>query len=314
MWSRYVALGDSFTEGLMDVTDDSGRHRGWADRLAGHLAMRDPDFQYANLAIRGRTAPQVVGEQVPAALRLRPDLVTLAVGINDALRPRYDVNAAATHVENAAQSLRAQGTDVVLFAFGDPSRKSRVMGRVRERILQANAATRAIAERYGCHIVDFWGCAVFDADELWDDDRLHLSPEGHRLASLAVLETLGLGTTRGAPRCPGTNPPCRSGPGGTRAGRPGTSLRGWCVGSAGGVPGTGSRRSAPFLPLSPYRRGCDVRGMPLPCEAKGSTPSPGHRHHGAAAAPGARVGLRQQAGSPAVGDLRYRRMPTGGVP
>ncbi len=193
MWSRYVALGDSFTEGLMDVTDDSGRHRGWADRLAGHLAMRNPDFQYANLAIRGRTAPQVVGEQVPAALRLRPDLVTLAVGINDALRPRYDVNAAATHVENAAQSLRAQGTDVVLFAFGDPSRKSRVMGRVRERILQANAATRAIAERYGCHVVDFWGCAVFDADELWDDDRLHLSPEGHRLASLAVLETLGLG-------------------------------------------------------------------------------------------------------------------------
>ncbi len=192
-WTTFVALGDSFTEGLMDVTDASGRHRGWADRLAQHLATLNPDFRYANLAIRGRTTPQVVAEQVPEALLLQPDLVSLAVGVNDALRPHYDPHAAATHVENATRSLRSQGADVVLFAFGDPSRKSRVMGRVTGRIAAANAATRAIAERYGCFVVDFWGCAAFDADEFWDEDRLHLSPQGHQLASLAVLEALGLG-------------------------------------------------------------------------------------------------------------------------
>ena len=192
-WTRYVALGDSFTEGLMDVTDASGRHRGWADRLAERLAMLNPDFRYANLAIRGRTAPQVVAEQVPEALLLQPDLVSLAVGVNDALRPHYDPHASATHVENATRSLRSQGADVVLFAFGDPSRKSRVMGRVTDRIAAANAATRAIAQRYGCVLVDFWGCAAFDADEFWDEDRLHLSPQGHHLASLAVLEALGIG-------------------------------------------------------------------------------------------------------------------------
>ncbi|MFM9135264.1 MAG: SGNH/GDSL hydrolase family protein [bacterium] len=192
-WTRYVALGDSFTEGLMDVTDASGRHRGWADRLAERLATLDPDFRYANLAIRGRTTPQVVAEQVPEALLLRPDLVSLAVGINDTLRPRYDPHAAATHVENATRSLRSQGADVILFAFGDPSRKSRVMGRVTDRIVAANAATRAIGHRYGCFVVDFWGCAAFDADEFWDEDRLHLSPQGHELASLAVLEALGVG-------------------------------------------------------------------------------------------------------------------------
>ena len=40
-WSRYVAIGDSFSEGLWD--DPDGREapqRGWADLLASHLSAR----------------------------------------------------------------------------------------------------------------------------------------------------------------------------------------------------------------------------------------------------------------------------------
>jgi lysophospholipase L1-like esterase len=178
----------------MDVTDASGRHRGWADRVADDLAQRVPDFSYANLAIRGRLVQQVSDEQVPLALAMSPDLVSFAAGVNDCLRSGFDLNAASTAVERAVRSLRAQGSDVLLFSFGDPSRRSALMGLVRGRIWAYDQAVRAIAGHYGCYLVDFWDVAVFDEDPYWDDDRLHLSPAGHALAARAALQALGLGS------------------------------------------------------------------------------------------------------------------------
>ncbi|MFM7597981.1 MAG: SGNH/GDSL hydrolase family protein [Actinomycetota bacterium] len=193
MWSRYVALGDSFTEGLMDDIGPDGRHRGWADRLACLLWERHPSLLYANLAVRGRLLAQVIDEQVPRALELQPDLVTLAAGVNDTLRRSYDLHASMTALDHAVAQLRSAGADVLLVAFGDPSRRSRVMGSVSGRIQAVNAATRAIAEHYGCFLVEFWGCAAFDGDDAWDEDRLHLSPVGHALAAAAAAEALGFG-------------------------------------------------------------------------------------------------------------------------
>ncbi len=48
----FVAIGDSFTEGLNDP-DPGGGFRGWADRVAGALSAQRPGFRYANLAVRG---------------------------------------------------------------------------------------------------------------------------------------------------------------------------------------------------------------------------------------------------------------------
>lgn len=196
-WRRYAALGDSFTEGLMDDVGPDGRHRGWADLVAGELACRavaagHPGIEYANLAVRGRLIREVVREQVPAAVRLRPDLTSLAVGVNDALRRRFDLDRAATEVESAVRDLRRSGSDVLVFAFGDPSRRSMVMSGVRGRIRAYDTAVGAIADRYQCFLVDYWDVAAMDDDVFWDEDRLHLSPAGHRLASLSVLAALGL--------------------------------------------------------------------------------------------------------------------------
>jgi lysophospholipase L1-like esterase len=177
----------------MDETGPDGRHRGWADRLACQLQTVNPDLLYANLAVRGRLVSQVVEEQVPRALELKPDLVSLAAGINDTLRRSYDLHAAMTSLENAVAILRASGADVLLVAFGDPSRRSMVMSSVSGRIAAVNSATRAIAQHYGCRVVEFWGCAAFDDDAFWDEDRLHLSPAGHALAARAAAESLGIG-------------------------------------------------------------------------------------------------------------------------
>lgn len=192
-WRRYVAIGDSFTEGLCDDLGPDGRHIGWADRLAQDLADRWGGVDYANLAIRGRLVRQVVDEQVPAAVALGPDLVTFAAGVNDCLRSGFDLDATATAAEHGVRDLRASGADVLVVAFGDPSRRSRVLGSIRDRIRDYNSALEAIAALYGARVMRFWDLAVFDDDDLWDEDRLHLSPAGHRLAASAALEALGLG-------------------------------------------------------------------------------------------------------------------------
>ena len=76
-WNSFIAIGDSFTEGLDDWRPD-GTPRGWADRVAEHLAADRPGFRYANLAVRGKLLDQIVDDQVPVAERLAPDLITFS--------------------------------------------------------------------------------------------------------------------------------------------------------------------------------------------------------------------------------------------
>jgi lysophospholipase L1-like esterase len=212
-WRRFVALGDSFTEGLMDDVSPDGRHRGWADRVAVALGERAQaqgrsGIEYANLAVRGRLVRQVIAEQVPAAVALGPDLASIAVGVNDTLRARYALDPLATALENGVRELRENGSDVLLFAFGDPARRSRAMAPVRERIRGFNSAVRAIAEHYDCYLVSFWEVAAYDDERLWDEDWLHLSPAGHALAARTALEALGVGDEAWrTPEVPGPRPP-----------------------------------------------------------------------------------------------------------
>ncbi|CAM5595314.1 hypothetical protein SCANM63S_08680 [Streptomyces canarius] len=79
MIGSYVAVGDSFTEGVGDPGPD-GAFVGWADRFAVLLADRRPegDFQYTNLAVRGKLLDQIVADQVPQAIGLAPDLIPSA--------------------------------------------------------------------------------------------------------------------------------------------------------------------------------------------------------------------------------------------
>ncbi len=120
-FNRFVALGDSFTEGVGDV-DESLPHgvRGWADRFAAVLAASDPTFTYANLAIRGRKLLPILAEQVEPALAMQPDLVSLYAGANDVLRPRVDIDGLAQAYDRAVGRLVGSGAHVVLFTAFDP--------------------------------------------------------------------------------------------------------------------------------------------------------------------------------------------------
>src|SRR3954470_14644498 len=108
-WHNFVAMGDSFTEGMNDAYPD-GSFRGWADLVAARLAVDSgPDFGYANLAIRGRLLEQIIDEQLEPTLAMRPGLVSFAGGGNDALRPRVDPHALVARMDPMVAKLRNAG-------------------------------------------------------------------------------------------------------------------------------------------------------------------------------------------------------------
>jgi lysophospholipase L1-like esterase len=188
----FVAVGDSFTEGLDDPTVEGG-YRGWADRLAEAFADADPSVRYANLAVRGRKIGQIVDEQVPRALELRPELVSLAGGTNDVLRPKVDLDAVSRRFEDAVRRLRENGSQVLLFQSIDPTPRSRLIGRTLPRIKALTTMVEETAERYECVLVRLWSARVFTHPEAWSEDRLHLSSLGHERVAAAALEALGMG-------------------------------------------------------------------------------------------------------------------------
>lgn len=191
MWQRFVAIGDSFTEGMDDLAPD-GSYRGWADLVALALAADDPGIRYANLAVRGRLLPQIVAEQVPAALALEPDLVSLAGGGNDLLRRRLDLGQVAALLREATLRLRDGGADVLLFTGVDPSYRSAAAARLSNRVRAYNEQVREIAGATGALLVDLGTAGpVLGHPSMVSVDRLHLSTLGHERIAQSVLERLG---------------------------------------------------------------------------------------------------------------------------
>jgi lysophospholipase L1-like esterase len=189
----FVALGDSFTEGVGDLYPD-GSCQGWADRFARHLAVGSPGLRYANLAIRGKLLGQVVTDQVPVALGLGPDLVSIAAGGNDLLRPKADPQALAIRFEEAVAALRAAGIQVMVFTGFDPGGFP-LIRLIRGKAAAFNECLRAIIERYDCLHVDLWSMHVLADRREWCQDRLHLAADGHRRVALRACEVAGLAVT-----------------------------------------------------------------------------------------------------------------------
>ncbi len=191
-WTCFVALGDSFTEGLDDAAP-AGGFRGWADRLADLLADRSPALQYANLAVRGRLLPQITDEQVPAALALHADLVSLVGGGNDVLRPGADPDALAERLEAAVVRLRASGADVLLATGVDPV-KSPLINLTRGKVATYNSHIWSVARRQQAFVLDLWGMTSLQDRRMWATDRIHLTADGHRRVALHAMDALGVGS------------------------------------------------------------------------------------------------------------------------
>jgi lysophospholipase L1-like esterase len=191
-WSRYVALGDSFTEGVGDPEPRSpGGLRGWADRVAEELSVGHEDFAYANLAVRGLLLGQILDQQVGPALALKPDLITLSGGGNDLVFRGTDPDKLAVRLDAGMELLSTTGATIVLFAGPDWG-GTPVIGHNRAKIAIFNENIRTVASRYDAVIADLWALQELADPRMWDPDRLHFSPLGYHTIAKMVLDTLNV--------------------------------------------------------------------------------------------------------------------------
>jgi lysophospholipase L1-like esterase len=190
---RFVAIGDSFTEGLGDELPD-GSLRGWADLVAAGLAVAQAEpVQYANLAIRGRLLEPIVTEQLERALSLSPPptLITLNGGGNDMMRPGTDTARLIGLIERAIRRCLDAGVRLVVLSGADPSARLPFGGLIRRRAELLTAATAELASRYGIELVDIFHDAEIRHAAYWSADRLHLNAAGHQRVAGLVLTGLG---------------------------------------------------------------------------------------------------------------------------
>ncbi len=79
---RYVALGDSYTIGTGVNLEDR-----WPDQLVAQLNDRGLAVDLvANLGVNGYTSGDVIADELPELDDLRPDLVSILVGVNDVVQ------------------------------------------------------------------------------------------------------------------------------------------------------------------------------------------------------------------------------------
>lgn len=191
-WSRFVAIGDSFTEGVGDPDADSpGGLRGWADRFAEVLAEYDDEFAYANLAVRGKLIQQVTDEQVAIAQDLRPDLISVCAGGNDVIRPGTDPDEVAAKLDRIVERLSETGATIILFTGVDTAFQP-VFRSIRGKVAIFNENVRKIAQKYDCLVVDQWAIPELQDSRFWAGDRLHLNALGHNTIARAALDALNV--------------------------------------------------------------------------------------------------------------------------
>ncbi|WP_446750645.1 SGNH/GDSL hydrolase family protein [Streptomyces sp. WZ-12] len=184
MTPRFVALGDSLTEGLGDPVAGGG-WRGWAALLAEALGERPGGVALVNLARSGALADEVAREQLPVARALAPRYASLLAGANDTLRAAFAIERVAAALDRAHGALSAGGTVVLTACLPDPGRMlglpaplARPLAR---RMRAVNTVVHAVSARYGgvhLHLADHPWVAE---RATWSVDRLHPSERGHRL-------------------------------------------------------------------------------------------------------------------------------------
>ncbi|WP_051215450.1 SGNH/GDSL hydrolase family protein [Granulicoccus phenolivorans] len=190
-WRRYVAIGDSTSEGLVDP-DGNGSWIGWADRFAARLAMAQTEpLEYANLAVAGYRAEQVRATQLDRALAMHPDLMTVVAGVNDVIAPRPDFDTVATALAEMFAGARGIGATVLTFTTPDTSAWSPASRVVRDRVLTLNRITRELAAEHGVLLLDFAHIPMAADPRIWAD-RLHINAVGHLRTGAALAWLVGV--------------------------------------------------------------------------------------------------------------------------
>lgn len=188
---RFVALGDSVTVGIGDRQGEAWR--GWASILAESLSDTY-QLSFDNLATIGATTARLREEQLPKALELRPDLVSLVIGVNDTMRSTFDPAVLRAELTDIARLLTDVGARLLMVRFHDHGRVFGLPQALRKpldrRIDALNAVYDEIHRTYGGFYLDVATNPHVYTRAAWSVDRLHPSEQGHRWLARGFAELL----------------------------------------------------------------------------------------------------------------------------
>jgi lysophospholipase L1-like esterase len=193
-FERYVAIGDSSTEGLNDP-DGNGGYRGWSRRLAARIADAQGGLLYANFGVRGLTTRQILDRQLEPAVCMRPDLVTMFSGTNDVIGRNFSADSVARDLEHMQRTFIENGATVLTFTLPDLTPVMPIARWIAPRIQALNDAVRAASESTGATLLDFASYAVATDARLWHEDRIHANATGHARIADALAFALRLSGT-----------------------------------------------------------------------------------------------------------------------
>lgn len=189
--STYVALGDSFTAGRESIEADR-----WADRLAAGLRAVNPELTYRNLAVDGASSAAVL-EQVPVALELKPDLVTVICGANDVLlTSRPDIEGYERRFSEILRQLREAVPEAAILTATAPESwhfmelRPRTKARLVKALSDLNGVTRTVAARHRVPCLNVAGHPGLTDRANFSSDGLHPSAQGHERAVQEIALSL----------------------------------------------------------------------------------------------------------------------------
>ncbi|MFJ3902434.1 SGNH/GDSL hydrolase family protein [Streptomyces sp. NPDC090025] len=208
--TRFVVLGDSLSEGVGDRVGPGWR--GWAALLAEGLRPARDKVAFTNLSVSGAQSLDVADIQLPEALRLRPHLASVVVGVNDTLRRTFDIGQLARRLDRVCAELTATGTVLLTACLPDPGRMLSLPGPLARPLARrqraVNAVVHALSERYGAVHLHLDAPGWTDDRTLWSADRLHPGERGHRAIAGAFHRLLReRGLALGAPPSPDPEQP-----------------------------------------------------------------------------------------------------------
>lgn len=185
-----VGLGDSVTYGVGDA-GAAFVGPSWSGRFAHGIGAQ----AHRNFAFPGAQSRDLVRLQVPVALRMRPDVVLLSIGGNDALRSAFDENRLCADVREAVRRLSDTGAEVVLLGLADPDRTLPAPRGLRallsRRMARVNAALSRAVDGTGARMLPTWDDPQAYARHQWHVDRLHPSPSGYQYLAERTMALLG---------------------------------------------------------------------------------------------------------------------------
>ncbi|MCU5037093.1 SGNH/GDSL hydrolase family protein [Bacillus cereus] len=196
MWKRFVAIGDSFTEGIGDEVEGIAL-KSWVDHF---VQLCEKDIEYANFAKRGLVTEEIRLQQLEKALTFNPDLVSLIAGANDVLKGRWNHDVYKNDMEFMIDTLSKAGADIIIanlpdftvrlpFAF----EKKQV---IKEQLLEANEVIRSLSREYKLHHVDFWNHHLVNDNTLWSKDLIHPNSKGYVKVAELIFSSLPVQKTK----------------------------------------------------------------------------------------------------------------------